>query len=61
MSVVQQNLKIYGLDPTNDSIRILLMEGAYENLVHETRIPGGFWTMSFTLPMTISEYNRWRD
>lgn len=31
-----------------------------ERLVHETRLPGGFWRLSFQLPMTVGEYWDWR-
>lgn len=55
-----QNIKIYPLDPTDDTIVQLIMPGQIENVVHETRLPGGFWLLKFQIPMTDAKYWDWR-
>ncbi len=61
MSLLQgQNIKIYGVDPTVDTLIQLIMPGQVDNLEHETRLPGGFWTLKFQMPMTDADYWDWR-
>jgi hypothetical protein len=55
-----QNIKIYNVDPTDDTIQQLIMPGQVERLVHDTRLPGGFWLMKFQMPMTDAAYWDWR-
>lgn len=55
-----QNIKIFGKDPTDDTQVELFVPGDVDSLVHETRLPGGFWTMKFKIPMTGAEYWDWR-
>ena len=51
-----QNIKIFSSDPTDRVTRILYTPGMVNNVVHETQIPGGFWTFEFQRAMTDAEY-----
>ena len=54
------NLKLYELSPTSTAVTELLLLSQVDNLTHTTRIPGGFWTLSFRTPMTDQKYWDWR-
>ena len=56
-----QNLKIYGVDPTVDTIVEFIQPDRVSNLVHETQIPGGFWKLSFRLALTTEQYEAWTE
>jgi hypothetical protein len=57
----QQTLKIYQLDPDSTVVSDMFMaQTQVERLTHVSRLPGGFWTLKFSLPMTDQQYWDWR-
>ena len=57
---LSQNLKLYEKSPTSTTITELLLPSQVDKLTHTTRLPGGFWTLSFQTPMTEQRYWDWR-
>ena len=55
-----QNLKLYEKSPTSTVITETFLPGQIEKLTHTTRMPGGFWTLQFEMPMTEQKYWDWR-
>ena len=56
-----QTLKIYQLDPDSTVVSDMFMaQTQVEKLTHVSRLPGGFWTLQFSLKMTDQQDWDWR-
>lgn len=56
-----QAVKVHPKDPTDDSVLELLLPKNVDRLIHSTRLPGGFWTLSMDVPMNVNRYWDWRN
>lgn len=56
-----QSLRIHPVDVTDDAVEVFFQTKDVAGLIHETRLPGGFWQMSFVIPTTDGEYWTWRN
>ncbi len=56
-----QHLKVHPKDPTNDAVLELIQPKNVDRLIHSTRLPGGFWTLSMDVPMNVNRYWDWRN